>query len=143
MPIIQVPTNPEYVRVLHISQLFKEHITDLMISLSRKAAEKGFSENVFDIFGYVDSRDVAYLRLEPRPIEEQIDLGARSILQGIYTLPYREVTPELLRAFDAGHLCVAKRDEMELLVNAPGDMPQYQRFLIVLEAWKQLNKEIH
>lgn len=141
MAIIPVPKNPEFVRVLHISQLFKEHITDTIIELSRKAAEKGFSEETFDIFGYVDERDVAYLRLESRPIEQQIDQGAASILQGTYTTPYHEVTPDLLRAFDAGHLCLARRFEMELLLGAPGDMRQYTRFNILVEMWRKENKE--
>lgn len=141
MAIIPVPKSHELVRVLHISQLFKEHITDSIIELSRKAAEKRFSEDTFDIFGYVDHRDVAYLRFEARPIEQQIDQGASSILQGAYTTPYREVTPDLLRVFDAGHLCLAKHAEIELLVNAPGDYPQYPRYLLALEEWKHVTKE--
>jgi hypothetical protein len=141
MTIIQVPKNHEMVRVLHISQLFKEHITDLLIEMSRKAAEKGFSEDSFDIFGYVDNRDMAYLRFEARSIEQQVDQGAGSILQGNYTTPYREVTPDLLRAFDAGHLCLVKRPEIELLVNAPLEFRQYGRYLIALEEWRRINKE--
>lgn len=141
MAILQVP-KPGLVRVLHISQLFKEHIADSIIELSRKAAEKGFSEEVFDIFGFVDDRDTAYVRMEAKPIEQQIDLGASSILQGAYATPYREVTPDLLTAFDAGHLCLARRFEMELLVNAPGDMRQFPRYRIMVEQWKQEQKEM-
>jgi hypothetical protein len=141
MAIIPVPADRDLVRVLHVSQLFKEHLTDLILSVSRKAAVKGFSENVFDVFGYVDARDVAMLRLESRPIEQQVDEGAVSILSGAYTTPYREVTPNLLRAFDAGHLCVVKRAEIEILINAPGEYRQYPRFLHSLEEWKQHSKE--
>jgi hypothetical protein len=141
MAIIPVPKSVEFVRVLHISQLLKEHITDAIIELSRKAAEKGFSEEAFDIFGYVDHRDTAFLRMEARPIEQQIDHGASSILQGAYTTPYRDVSPSLLQAFDAGHLCLARRDEIEVLVNAPGGFPQYPRYLLALEGWKQTRNQ--
>ena len=141
MGIIAVPRDSEMVRVLHISQLFKEHITDLLIELSRKAAEKGFSENAFAIFGYVDNRDTAYLRFEARSIEEQVDQSAGSILQGNYTTSYREVTPDHLRAFDAGHLCLAKRSEVETLVNAPLEFRQYARYQLMVKDWRRKNKE--
>lgn len=125
----------EMVRVLNISQLFKEHITDLIIELSEKAARQGFNEDAFDVFGYVDRRDTAYLRLEARPIERQPGTG--SVLRGAYTTPFREVTADYLRAWDAGYLCIAPRNEIEMLVAAPSEFPQYPRFLTAVVGWKK------
>jgi len=130
------------VRVLNISQLFKEHLTDMIVEIHEKAARKGFNEDAFDVFGYVDERDTAFLRLEAKPIEQQIDAGAQSILRGAYTTPFRECTADHLKAFDAGYLCLAPRPEIELLVNAPGNFPMYQRFLNAVAQW-QASAAIH
>lgn len=126
------------VRVLDISQLLKEHITDMMLESSRLAAELGFNENCFDMFGYVDEHDKAYLRLEAR--DDQLDNtpAGRKVLAGSYTTTYKEMTADFLRVWDAGYLCLAPKHEVELLVHAPAGamMPL---FLNAVAGWKQLD----
>lgn len=133
--IIELPEDSTLVRVLDISQLLKEHITDMILEASEKAARKGFNENVFDIFGYVDHRDLAYLRLEARPIHQQAAMHDKSILAGSYTTTYKEMTPDFLRVWDAGHVCLAPKGEMELLIAAPTIAPQLPRYLDALDGW--------
>lgn len=124
------------VRVLNISQLLKEYITDAIIDLSRKAALAGFNEDCFDVFGYVDDRDKAYLRMEARADQLLKAPAGRAILAGSYTTTYREMTADFLRAWDAGYLCLAPEGEIQLLVHAPAG-PMYSHFLKAVEGWKQ------
>lgn len=122
----------EMVRVLDISDQLKEHITDMIIEADKRAALARFNENLFDIFGYTDRHNRAILRLEARPHVP----GDKLILTGTNVIVYPYVTPYFLDTFSAGYSCLAEEGEIELLVKAPKEVPQYARFLIALEGWK-------
>jgi hypothetical protein len=134
---IETPTKlfGDRVRVLDVSQLLKEHITDMILEANKRAALAGFNEECFDMFGYVDARDKAYLRLEAR---RDLPFGGTpsTVLVGCHTMTYKEMTPDFLKAWDAGYVCWAPRSEVEVLVHAPSG-PVLDMFKQAVEGWKQ------